>query len=65
MKVPSWVNWHVVAQGLATVAQVLNVAGKIAPLKYQAVVLIGLSFAQWGMGQIALYQQPPNSVATK
>jgi len=59
MKRPSWLNWHTVAQALATGAQVLNVLGKIAPPKYQPVVLIGLSFTQWAMGTIAHYQLPP------
>ena len=61
MKFPSWVNWHFVAQSLATVAQGLNIAGKIAPPKYEPLVLISLSFVQWLMGTIALYQTPPNS----
>jgi len=61
MKFPSWVNWHSIAQGLATIAQILNLAGKIVPAKYQPAVMIGLSLAQWGMGTIAHYQQPPVS----
>lgn len=59
MKIPSWINWHTAAQLVATSVQILNVAGKIAPPKYQPAVLIGLSFAQWAMGTIAHYQLPP------
>jgi hypothetical protein len=53
-------NWHTISQGLATAVQILNLAGKIAPPKYQPAVLIGLSFTQWAMGTIAHYQEPPN-----
>jgi hypothetical protein len=63
MNFPSWVNWHFVAQSLATVTQILNLAGKVAPPKYEPLVLISLSFAQWAMGTIALYQQPPTRQA--
>ena len=59
MKRPSWLNWHTVAQALATGVQVANLAGKIAPPKYQGAVLVFISFAQWAMGTIAHYQQPP------
>jgi len=59
MKRPSWVNWHSVSQAVATAAQVLNFASGKVPAKYQPVVMIGLSFAQWAMGTIAHYQQPP------
>ena len=65
MKVPHWVNWHSIAQLLATSVQILNLAGKVVPSKYQPVVLIGLSFAQWAMGTIAQYQMPPNSAPAK
>lgn len=59
MKIPSWINWHTVSQACATCIQILNFAGKIAPPKYQPFVTVGLSFAQWAMGTIAHYQQPP------
>jgi hypothetical protein len=59
MKLPSWVNWHTAGQLAATTIQICNVAGKIVPAKYQPAVLIVVSFAQWVMGTVAHYQQPP------
>jgi hypothetical protein len=59
MKLPSWLNWHTVAQAAATAIQIGNLAGKVVPAKYQPAVLVVVSFAQWAMGTIAHYQQPP------
>jgi hypothetical protein len=56
---PSWLNWHTCAQAAATSVQILNLVGKVAPPKYQPAVMVGLSFAQWALGTIAHYQQPP------
>lgn len=54
-----FLNWHTIAQALATGVQIANLATNIVPPKYQAGVLIFVSFAQWAMGTIAHYQQPP------
>jgi hypothetical protein len=59
MKRPSWLNWHTAAQAAAFVVQYGNWATNIVPEKYKPVVLVAVSFAQWGMGTIAHYQQPP------
>jgi hypothetical protein len=59
MKNLKWLNWHLVAQALATGVQIANLAGKVAPPKYQPYVLVFVSFAQWALGTIAHYQQPP------
>ena len=59
MKFPSLLNWHTVAQAAATTIQIGNLATNIVPAKYQGVVLVAVSFAQWIMGTIAHYQLPP------
>jgi hypothetical protein len=58
-KLLSFLNWHTIAQAAATFVQVANFTSGIVPEKYQPVVLIAVSFAQWTMGTIAHYQQPP------
>jgi hypothetical protein len=59
MKLPSWLNWHTIAQAAATAVQIGNLATNIVPPKYQGTVLVVVSFAQWIMGEVAHYQQPP------
>ena len=59
MKRPSWLKWHTLAQAAATTIQIGNLATNIVPAKYQADVLVIVSFAQWAMGTIAHYQMPP------
>lgn len=54
-----FLNWHTIAQAIATGVQIANLATNIVPDKYQPVVLIAVSFGQWALGTIAHYQQPP------
>jgi hypothetical protein len=60
MKIPSWLNWHTLAQAAATTIQIGNLVTNIVPAQYQGTVLIVVSFAQWTMGTIAHYQLPPH-----
>lgn len=55
---------HWIAQALATLLQVLNVATNIVPAKYQAIVTAAITVVQAGMGLYNHYYNPDGTPAS-